>query len=67
MTADVPGEAIVVDKGGGETADVGIAFEEAPVGLVEFAEMMCGAEAGGARVVCSLACLADKTREDADG
>ncbi len=25
------------------------------------------AEAGGTRVVCSLACLADKTREDADG
>ena len=45
MTADVPGEAIVVDKGGGETADVGIAFEEAPVGLARFIQIVSGAEA----------------------
>jgi hypothetical protein len=48
MTADVPGETVIIKERGGQTTHMGVALEELPVGVTQFMEMMGGAQAGGA-------------------
>lgn len=44
MTADVPGEAVIIDEGGGKATDVIGAFEQVPVGVANIFEMIGSAQ-----------------------